>query len=167
MGMFATLSLLAVGGGNTIVPEIKRLAIDQYHWLSERQFLDVYSLGQITPGPTSLYVTLIGYRVAGVLGGVVAVAALYLPAALVALAANRLWDRLAGTAWQPALHDGLAPVTVGLMLAATYSLGRTAISGPTTAVVMAAVAGLLLWRRLNPALVVLGAGIACWLLGLW
>ena len=67
-GFFAVLSLFAIGGGNSAVPEMHRYAVEVQHWLTDRQFADTFALAQLTPGPNLIIVTLIGYHVAGVLG---------------------------------------------------------------------------------------------------
>jgi chromate transporter len=56
-------SLFAVGGGNSVIPEMHRYAVDVQHWLSDRQFADSFALAQLTPGPNLIIVTLIGYHV--------------------------------------------------------------------------------------------------------
>jgi chromate transporter len=50
--VFALLSILAVGGGTAVLPEMQRMTVNQFHWVTERQFRDIYSLGQVAPGRT-------------------------------------------------------------------------------------------------------------------
>ena len=73
---FAVTSLFAVGGGNSVIPEMHRYAVDVQHWLTDRQFADSFALAQLTPGPNLIIVTLIGYHVAGIAGAVVATLAM-------------------------------------------------------------------------------------------
>ena len=68
-GFFGVLSLFAIGGGNSAIPEMHRFAVDVQHWLSDRQFADTFALAQLTPGPNLIIVALIGYHVAGIAGG--------------------------------------------------------------------------------------------------
>ena len=72
---FAVLSLFAIGGGNSAVPEMHRFSVDVQHWLTDRQFADTFALAQLTPGPNLIIVALVGFHVAGVLGAVVAMLA--------------------------------------------------------------------------------------------
>jgi chromate transport protein ChrA len=65
---FGLMSLFAVGGANSAIPEIHRLAVDVNHWMSDKQFADVFAISQLSPGPNVLIVTLIGYQVAGIMG---------------------------------------------------------------------------------------------------
>jgi chromate transporter len=71
-GFFALMSLFAIGGANSAVPEIHRFAVNVQDWLSDRQFSESFALAQLTPGPNVILVTLIGYHVAGIVGAVVA-----------------------------------------------------------------------------------------------
>ncbi len=64
-GYFALMSLFAIGGANSAVPEMHRFAVDVQHWLTDQQFSDTFALAQLTPGPNVIIVTLIGYHVAG------------------------------------------------------------------------------------------------------
>jgi len=64
-GNFALMSLFAMGGANAAFPEMYRVAVDVMHWMSDRQFADLYAIAQVTPGPNVIVVTLIGYHVAG------------------------------------------------------------------------------------------------------
>ena len=73
---FALMSLFAVGGANSAIPEMHRVAVEVQHWLTDKQFADVYAISQLSPGPNVLIVTLIGYSVAGVPGALVATLAM-------------------------------------------------------------------------------------------
>ncbi|HEY1979381.1 MAG TPA: chromate transporter [Xanthobacteraceae bacterium] len=111
---FAVLSLFAIGGGNSAVPEMHRFSVDVQHWLSDRQFADTFALAQLSPGPNLIIVTLIGYHVAGILGAMVTTLAMCGPTGVFAFFAGRASDRFKGATWHNALSRGLVPVTLGL-----------------------------------------------------
>ena len=75
LGPFLGLSLFSIGGGNTVLPEMHLRAVNGYHWLTDGQFADIFSISQAAPGPSILIVSLVGYaaglQVSGVLGGIV------------------------------------------------------------------------------------------------
>jgi chromate transporter len=73
---FGLMSLLAVGGANSAIPEMHRIAVDVHHWMTDKQFADVFAISQLSPGPNVLIVTLIGYSVAGIFGAVAATLAM-------------------------------------------------------------------------------------------
>ena len=81
---FALMSLFAIGGANSAVPEIHRFAVDVQHWMTDPQFSDIFGLAQLTPGPNVIVVTLIGYHVAGLTGALVATLAMCGPTCLLA-----------------------------------------------------------------------------------
>lgn len=163
--VFGLLSVLAVGGGTAVLPEMKTLVVDQHHWLTSDQFGQIYSLGQLSPGPNMLMVAVIGYRVASWAGAASALLGFFLPAGLVMFLCGRIWDRFESSPWKEAVQRGLAPLTIGLMLSGTWVLAKTVILGPSTAVIAVVVAGILLARHVHPALLIFGGGIAGYLLG--
>jgi chromate transporter len=70
VNVFALLSLLAVGGGTAVLPQMKHDVVVTHRWLSAEQFTDIYSLGQLSPGPNMNMVTVIGYHVSGIPGAI-------------------------------------------------------------------------------------------------
>ena len=77
---FGLLSLFAIGGAASAIPEMHRIAVDLHHWMTDAQFADAFAISQLSPGPNILIVTLIGYQVAGVAGGFYAHQALFIDA---------------------------------------------------------------------------------------
>src|SRR5260221_3083233 len=78
---FGLMSLFAVGGANAAIPEMHRVAVEAQHWLTDQQFADVFAIGQMSPGPHGLIVTLIRYSVAGIAGALAETLALCVPTA--------------------------------------------------------------------------------------
>ena len=123
---FATASLLAIGGGSAALPELHTVVVADTHWLSDQQFKEIYSLGQVAPGPNMTMVAVIGKHVAGWPGALVALIAFFLPSSLLAFGTNRLWRRLEPWPWLDAIQQGLAPVAIGLLFAGVWLLARLA-----------------------------------------
>jgi chromate transporter len=164
--VFAYLSLLTVGGGLAAFPELEYLTVDKFHWLDSTQLIHLYSLGQVAPGPNMMMVAAVGERVAGVAGALVVVIAFFGPTGLLTLWTGRLWRRLEGWRWRESVQRGLAPVSVGLLLAGSISLAKGALSGWTGASIAATVFILLMRTGINPAVLVLcGAGIGLLVFG--
>jgi len=163
--LFGGLSLLAVGGGNAVIPDMQHAAVS-LGWMNEREFLDLYALSRVAPGPGSLLVALIGQKVAGVPGAVVATLAMFVPSCLLMHLAARFWYRLRDASWRGVAERGLAPIGVGLTYAAALALMRGTEHGAAAYGLTAASAVLLSTTRLHP-LLVLGAGAALgWVIGL-
>jgi chromate transporter len=147
--VFAPLSLAAIGGGgSSTLAGLQHQAIDVHHWLNAGEFLEAFAISRAAPGPGSLLSTLIGLKVAGILGAVVATLAMFLPSALLAFSVVKVWDRFRGRRWHTALQEGLAPVGGGLMFAAVLTIGRLASNGLLSWAVAAA-AALVIWLRPN------------------
>lgn len=161
--VFALLSVMAVGGGTAVLPEMKRTTVNYYHWVTADQFRDIYSLGQVAPGPNMLMVMLIGYRLAGAAGAAVVALAFFLPDCVLTLFANRMWLRYEDSPWRKAIQQGMAPVSIGLMLSGTYSIARLSVFNTAGAVIALVTMGVLLWRHVNPVIMI-GAGGLIYLL---
>ena len=157
--VFAYLSILTVGGGMAAFPELKVLTVDIHHWLSFKQLIHLYSVGQMSPGPNMMMIVAIGQWVAGLPGAVVVLIAFFLPTALLALFIGRLWNRLEKWPWRTSIQRGLAPVSIGLLLAGCLTMAKGAVTGWITAVIAAAVLMILLRTVINPALLILAGAV--------
>jgi chromate transporter len=157
--VFAYLSILTVGGGMAAFPELKVLTVDVHHWLTFPQLIHLYSVGQMAPGPNMMMIVAIGQWVAGLSGAVVVLIAFFLPTALLAFFIGRLWNRLDKWPWRTSIQRGLAPVSIGLLLAGSLTMAKGAVTGWITASVAVAVLVILLRSRINPALLILAGAL--------
>ena len=155
---FGVMSLFAVGGANAAIPEIHRIAVDVRHWISDRQFADVFAISQLSPGPNVLIVTLIGYRVAGIAGALVATLAMCGPTAMLAYFVSRFLDRSSQSAWPAIIQAALVPLSIGLMSASGLILVETADRSWMAVLVTAVAAVLAFATRLNPLWLLLAGG---------
>jgi chromate transporter len=156
---FGLLSFLAIGGVNALIPEIHRRVVENAHWLTDADFAQAFAIAQAAPGPNLLIVSLIGWKVDGFLGALVCTVAICAPSSALTFAVAHVWDRFRDAPLRKAIQYGLAPVTVGLVLASGFILARTvdhsaAAVGLTVATVVLALA-----TRLHP-LWMLAAGAA-------
>ena len=159
MVMFTSLSLLSFGGTNTVLPEMHRQAVTGYHWLTDQQFASIFAISQASPGPSSLIVSLVGLKAAGWVGALVATVAMFTPSAMVTFAASRAWERFRDAKWRIAAEKGLAPITVGLLLASGLVITRAADHGWSAIMLTAATTILLVTTRMNPLFIMAAAGI--------
>jgi chromate transporter len=147
---FAFISLFAIGGANAAVPEMHRLSVTVMQWMTDKQFGDMYALAQMAPGPNVLIVTLIGYHVAGLAGGVVATLGMCGPACVFAFWFARVWDRFKGARWRLVIEAALAPLSIGLVAASAFVVTRTAGHSYGAVGITVATAAISWWTRLNP-----------------
>lgn len=161
--VFVPLSFLTVGGGQSIIPAIHRESVEIYHWINNPQFLDLFALSRLAPGPRSLLVTLIGWQAAGLAGALVASVAIFVPAALLVYALARIWARFENSLLIKAIEQGLVPVAAGMILAATGTILNAAEGGIWAWGVALASTAVLFYTRVSP-FVMLGAGAVLFLL---
>ncbi len=155
-GLFGQLSLVAVGGGNTILPEMQRQVV-AHGWMTGQDFAALYALAQAAPGPNMLVSTLIGWRVAGLPGALVATGSLCGPSSVLTYFVSGAWHRFREARWRRVVQAGLVPVTVGLIMSGATLLTEATSRNWHYAALTAAVVVALLATRLNP-LAVLAAG---------
>jgi len=148
--LFAVLSLFAVGGAQAAIPEMHRVAVDVMHWLSDRQFADMYAISQLSPGPNVIIVALIGFHVAGLAGAGVAITAMCGPTCVLAYFVARIWDRFKQARWRAAVQAGLVPMSIGLIAASAFVLARAADHNVYAVLITAATAVTAYWTRVNP-----------------
>jgi chromate transporter len=155
---FGVMSLFAVGGANSAIPEMHRVAVDVQHWMTDKQFADVFAISQLSPGPNVLIVTLIGYSVAGVAGALVATLMMCGPTAILAYYVSRLLRRSSHARWPAIIQTALVPLSIGLMGASGLILAQTSDRTWPAALFTVAAAGLAFATRLNPFWLLLAGG---------
>jgi chromate transporter len=156
---FGLMSLLAIGGANSTIPEMHRVAVDVHHWMSDSQFSDMFAISQLSPGPNVLIVTLIGYQVAGVLGALTATFAMCGPAGALAYYVNHLLQRSSHSPWPALLQAALVPLSIGLMCASGFILTMTVDKTWIAAALTIAGAAVATFTRLNPLWMLAVGGI--------
>ena len=164
-GHFAMLSLLAIGGAITTVPEIHRYVVGQRGWLDDVTFSGSIALAQAAPGPNVLFVAVIGFNVAGLMGVLAALGGSLLPSCVVALAAGRLGLHDSTARPLRAFTEGLAPVTLGLLLATGWVLTEPSRTRWATVPLLIATVVFMLRTKRSPVWMILvgaGAGILGW-----
>jgi chromate transporter len=152
--VFAYLSLLTVGGGMAAFPELQDLTVDVHQWLTQTQLIHLYSIGQMAPGPNMMMIVPIGDWAAGTLGAAIVLVAFFGPTALLTFGVGRLWKP-----WRNSIQRGLAPVSIGLLLAGCFTMAKGAIFGRETAAIAAAVLLILLQYKINPALLIAASAV--------
>jgi chromate transporter len=155
---FALFSLLAVGGGVAVLPEMQTVMETRYG-ISAESFVHIYGIGQLAPGPNMLMVLVLGYRVAGLSGALTVLIAFFTPALILSLIGGRVWDRIGETPWRRAVQNSLEPVSLGLMISGLYAIAREALNGPVSFGLCAATFALLAATRINPVLIMLALSV--------
>jgi chromate transporter len=153
---FLLLSLLAIGGGIVVAPDMHRLMVTQMGLLTDAQFNASIAIAQAAPGPNVLFVAVMGYQAAGLLGAAATLIGIMLPSTVLALLASR-WGH-ARAEWRAvrAFKTGMAPITIALLFATGWIL--SAESPSAVSVAMSIGAALLVWRTKLHLLWLIAAG---------
>ena len=162
---FMTLSLMAVGGAITLVPEMHRFVVDERSWLTDYEFTSSIALAQAAPGPNILFVTLIGWNAAGPLGALATTIGIMLPASILALHAHRWANHRAEMPLVRVFRAGMIPITIGLLLATAWVLAEPNLSNPVLMLTSLAVAIITVRTKLNPLWLIAAGGVAGILFG--
>ena len=157
--VFGSLSLVSIGGGNTVLPEIHRAAVDGQQWMTSQQFADIYAISEAAPGPSSMISSLVGYKAAGLPGALVAIAAILGPSSLLMYVACLTWERFRTAKWRVAFERGLAPVSLGLLFSSGLTVLRSADQTVAAYAISAVTLVILLRTKLSPLIVMAAAGV--------
>ena len=158
---FTKAGAFVFGSGLAIVPFLYGGVVGQFHWLTERQFLDAVAVAMITPGPIVITSGFIGYLVAGPLGACVAVLAVFLPPYLLVIFAAPYYRRFAQNRQVKAFVQGVTAAAVGAIAGAAIILSKRALVDLTTVLIaVIALAVLLGFKKIPEPLLILGAGAA-------
>ncbi|MFI3311767.1 chromate transporter [Ewingella allii] len=155
--LFTQLSVLAFGGGNTILPEMQREVVQVHHWMSAQEFSALFALAQAAPGPNMMIVPLVGWQVAGWAGLLVSSLAKFGPSSIITLIVMGGWKRYKDRPWRQIVQRGLVPVTVGLVVSSGLLIAKATAPNLSMAAVIAICTLLAVSKRFHP-LWVLAAG---------
>lgn len=157
---FFQAGLFAFGGGLAIIPFLHGGVVNQYHWLTNEQFLDAVSVAMITPGPVVIAATFIGFLVAGLPGAIVATFAIFLPVFLIIIIFTPLFTKHADNHRMVAFVEGVTAAAMGAMAGSIVLLGKESVTDALTLVLAVCALIATKWLKVPSILPVLVAGIA-------
>jgi len=155
---FALLSILAVGGGTAVLPEMQTLLLHQFG-ITHTQFVHIYSIGQVAPGPNMLMVLIIGFKIAGLIGALTVLLAFFLPSSILCFYVGRIWGRFGDSPWRRCIQNALEPISIGLMASGVYAVAKASIVSPITLGLALATLYFILKTKVNPVYIILAAGL--------
>lgn len=161
---FLKIGAFTFGGGMVMIPFMEQDAVNTFGWLTRREFVDAIAMGQVTPGPIVISSVFIGYKVAGILGAILAMGSISLPTFFYSIAAAHQLHRLKGNLRVRAFLRGVGPAVVGMILAAGFTIARASIIDLWTGVLAVACLIAIVRFKIDAALVIVAAGVAGYLL---
>lgn len=176
---FFKIGLFSFGGGYAMIPLIQK-EIESNGWLTSSQFVDIIAIAEMTPGPIAVNsATFVGYKAAGILGGVFATAGVALPSLILAILLSKVFFKYQNHQLNTSVFYGIRPVIAALIITAAIFVAETSIftqelsaealkllgSSPLKlidfpSIVILAISLLALTKfKIHPILVILGSGV--------
>jgi chromate transporter len=159
---------LVFGGGHVVLPLLQAEVVPS-GWVSNETFLAGYGATQAVPGPLLTFAAFLGASMSGEpsgwVGGFICLLAIFLPSFLLIVGALPFWEQLRRSVHIQAALLGINAAVVGLLLAALYQpVWTSAILKPQDfGLALVCLVALMFWKQ-PPWLVVIGGGVAGWLL---
>lgn len=154
------INLFTIGGGFVMLPLLQREVVDHYHWLTNKEFIDSVAIGQVTPGPLTIMNVFIGYKIFGLWGALGAVICTYLPSIIIVTIISHYYLRFKNSRIVNASFKGIRPAVIGLLAAVAITLGKSSITDVPTGLIAAGGFAIIVFTKVEPTFVILGAGIA-------
>ena len=125
---FAKISLVCVGGGYASMPLIQASVVDTYHWLTLGEFIDIFTISQMTPGPIGVNAaTFAGMKIAGVGGAISATMGFVTPSLFLCIALAKIMFKYGNLGAIHGILNGLRPAVIALIAAACVSFVLLAV----------------------------------------
>ena len=154
----AMLLSISFGGFPSVLPDVHNFVVAN-GWVTDREFANFFAVSQVVPGPNMiLMMSFAGLKVGGIPGAIASAVATFGPPCAMYFTAYRLWDRFRNAPWQRIVRRGLAPLTIGLVIAGGYVMARAGDVGWQSAAITVAAVALMLGTRINPLWILMTGG---------
>ena len=170
---FAQVGLFSIGGGYASIPIIQSRVVDGRGWLSMKDFTDLITIAEMTPGPIAINsATFVGIQTAGIPGAIIATIGCVLPSCMIVMTLAYIYYRFRGLNMVQGILAMLRPAVVAMIASACLSLMILSFYGERTLPedlatiqwipVLIFAAGFFILRKwkVNPIYVMLGSGAA-------
>ena len=157
---FMRIGGFTFGGGYAMLPLIQKEIVERRGWASEEEVLDYFTIGQITPGVIAVNTaTFIGYKKAGVLGGVVATLGVIFPSIVIISIIAAVLTNFAELPVVIHAFNGIRACVCVLILTAVYNMAKKSVIDVFTALIFIATAVLTVLKVTSPVVLVIVAGV--------
>lgn len=130
---------LTFGSGYAMLPFIQDAMVNQYHFVTDKEFGVALALSLLTPGPVTVISAFIGYKVAGIFGAALAMANMYLPAFAVVNVISDFYNRAGKVEKAKMVISGIVAAFIGTLWAVIFKLtGSSLVDLPTCGLALAA-----------------------------
>jgi chromate transporter len=153
------VNALTIGGGYAMIPMLQRELVENCHWLTNKEFIDAIAIGQVTPGPLTVMNAFLGFKIGGTAGALVAMAASYLPCIIIVTLVTKYYLKYKELWLVNASFEGIKPAIVGLLAAVLFFLSNGSIINPITKGIAVVSFSLIIFTKIDPSFIIIGAGI--------
>lgn len=155
---FIKIGFLTIGGGYVMLPMMQSELIEKKHWITEEELLDYYAVGQSTPGIIAVNVaTFVGYKKAGVTGGIVATLGIISPSLIIITALAGVIQSIDQYPNVQKAMSGINVAVCALITDATLNFIKKGVKNFVTLLVLLASFLLIYYVKVPSYLIVLGA----------
>lgn len=157
---FAGIGVSTFGGGYAMLPILQREVCDKRGWATEEELMDYYAIGQCTPGVIAVNTaTFVGYKVAGVLGGIFATLGVIFPSIVIISIISAFLKSFAHSAWAVHAFNGIRAAVCVLILDAVIRMGKKSLVDKFCVAMFLLILAGSLFLHLSPILYVLLSGL--------
>ena len=154
------LGLFTFGGGYVIVPLMQREFVEKYHWIDDKEMVDIVAISQSLPGAIAVNASVfIGYRLGGAWGTVVAVLGTALPPLIVLSVITLFYEAFAANVYVQAAFRGIRAGVIALMIQAVWKLGKPALKDHLAWILFSAALCVALFTSVQVVFVILCGGL--------
>jgi len=157
--IFLKIGSILYGSGYVLLAFLRSDFVTRLGWLTDTQLMDAIAIGQITPGPVFTTATFIGYLLGDTQGAILATIGIFLPSFIFVALTNPIIPKMRKSKIISGLLDGLNAVSIGLMAAVTWQLGRNALIDIFTIILAIVTLFFLVKRKINPSYLIFAGGI--------
>lgn len=155
ISVFSGISLSLFGGGYVMVPIMQSLFVTELGWLTNQEFIDSIAFSQLTPGPILVSAFFTGYKLAGIVGALLATLAIFLPSAILMVITAKIFKQNADSVAMKNALAGIKPVVVGMILASAIKLFFSTAYTPVSIALFFAAFVLSFRFKFNPVYLIL------------
>lgn len=158
---FLKIGAFTFGGGYAMVPLIQNEVIEVHGWLTNKEFIDILAVVEMTPGPIAINsATFLGYKVGGILGSILATTAVVLPSFVIIILIAHSLSKFKDSPYVDWAFIGIRPVVLGLIISASISVARNAFIDFKSVIIGGVLFYLISFKKLHPILAIILAGVA-------
>ena len=157
---FLKIGTFSFGGGYAMLPFIQKEIVEKNNWISMSQLTDIIGISQMTPGPVAINsATLVGYKVGGVFGSIVATLGVITTSFILVTVINKLLDKFKESKVIKATLLGMRPIIIALIIYSFFDLAKEAYIDIKSIIITLIIGVILLSKKVHPILVIVIAAV--------